>query len=40
MGVYLYLTCSARHGFSNPHGYPGMGKAGTGTGRDAHTRDI
>ena len=33
-------TTSARHGFSNLHGYPGMGKAGTGTGRNAHTRDI
>ena len=23
---------SARHGFANPHGYPGMGSLGTGTG--------
>jgi len=25
-------TTSVRHGFVNPRGYPGMGKAGTGTG--------
>ena len=36
----ISLAISARHGFLNPHGYPGMGVAGKGTGRDAHTRDI
>jgi len=29
---------SVRHGFVNLHGYPGMGKAGTGTGHLVVTR--
>ena len=29
---------SVRHGFANPRGYPGMGKAGTGTGHLVVTR--
>ncbi len=31
-------THSVRHGFVNPRGYPGMGKAGTGTGHLVVTR--
>ncbi len=32
------ITTSARHGFANPCGYPGMGSPGTGTGRLGVTR--
>jgi len=32
------LMNSVRHGFTNPHGYPGMGRAGTGTGDTKGTR--
>ena len=38
--IEIRIEGSARHRFLNPHGYPGMGVAGTGTGRNAHTRDI
>jgi hypothetical protein len=32
------LACSACHGFTNPCGYPGMGRAGMGTGDPNGTR--
>ena len=40
LDIFLMYISSARHKFLNPHGYPGMGVASTGTSRDAHTRDI
>jgi hypothetical protein len=38
MQMVMILCSSARHRFTNPGGYPGMGRAGTGTGDPKGTR--